>query len=157
MDAQQKQSTAFGSWLDHAVRTRRGPDGEWLSQRKLALAVGVQAPAINKIIAGRTRPSAEIVIRIANYFSDDVSELLRLAGYEPPRAEITLPTPDSPAKIEMVELVREVLSDKDAEREAVAISAMIKALRYSANFSGGGGVTQNLPKVNLQNQKTRRN
>ena len=139
MDPTTRQHTAFGAWLDHAVRTRRGPDGEWLSQRKLALAVGVQAPAINKIIAGRTRPSAEVVIRIANYFNDDVSELLRLAGYEPPRAEITLPTPDSPAKIEMVELVREVLGDKNAEREAVAISAMIKALRYSANFSGGGG------------------
>jgi hypothetical protein len=39
----------------------------------------------------------------------------------------------------MIELIREVLSDKDAEREAMAISAMIKALRYGANFSGGGG------------------
>jgi transcriptional regulator with XRE-family HTH domain len=103
------------------------------------MAVGVQAPAINKIITGRTRPSAEVVIRVANYFNDDVSELLRLAGYEPPRPEMTLPTPDSPAKIEMIELIREVLSDKDAEREAMAISAMIKALRYGANFSGGGG------------------
>jgi transcriptional regulator with XRE-family HTH domain len=145
MDPTTQQGTTFGAWLDHAVRTRRGPDGEWLSQRKLAAAVGVQAPAINKIIAGRTRPSAEVVIRIANYLNADVSELLRLAGYEPPRPEMTLPTPDSPAKVEMIELVREVLADKDAEREALAISAMIRAFRRGADFSGGGGGEHRTP------------
>jgi transcriptional regulator with XRE-family HTH domain len=142
MASSSPQTTTFGSWLDHAVRTRRDSDGAWLSQRKLAAAVGVQAPAINKIIAGRTRPSAELVIRIANYLSEDAAALLELAGFEAPQSELTVPAPDTPAKAEMVELVKQLLEDDHVTDKTVeGINALMRTMLSHSDFSGGGSTT----------------
>lgn len=67
----------FGTWLKEALK-----DKGW-SQRHLAERIGMGQSAISKTISGKTKPTAELVIRIANAMGESPERLLRMAEILP--------------------------------------------------------------------------
>ena len=77
----------FADWLED--RRKRGIAGKPVTQGALADAVGVQKPYISQLEHGQRRPSYGLIVSIANYFGEDATPLLRMAGYEPQSPETT--------------------------------------------------------------------
>ena len=65
-------------------RIKRGRLDRGMTQRDLAKAVGVGAPHISKIEAGRESPSDELLRTIAEFLQCDFEELLLAARRVPP-------------------------------------------------------------------------
>jgi transcriptional regulator with XRE-family HTH domain len=70
-------ANTFGGTLARAREQRR-----W-SQVDLSAKVGVQSSHISRIEANERRPSADLVIRLAEALGEDHNEWLVLAGYQP--------------------------------------------------------------------------
>lgn len=71
-------SETFGAWLK---RNRLAAD---LTQRDLALQVGVGVPHISKLEADRERPGDELLPRLASVFKVDPDEVFVVARRLPP-------------------------------------------------------------------------
>ena len=103
----------FAEWLDRAVRTRRTPGGDaWLTQRVLADAIDVGPSYISQIISGKRRPSAEVVIRIANYLGEDANHLLQIAGHTPIDDAPNLSDSDNPSLMRLYAAIKVLLSNE---------------------------------------------
>lgn len=119
---------SFAEWLDKAVRTRRIPGGdEWLTQRALAEAIGVGPSFISQIISGKRRPSAEVVIRIANYLGEDANHLLQIAGHTPIDDMPDLADSDNPSLMRLYAAIKVLLSNE------TLLSVAVKHLEGLAN------------------------
>jgi len=122
-------STAFGQWLDQAIRTRRMPNGKgYVTQQVVAAACGITQSHLSKIMSGTARPSADVVIRLANFLNENVNDLLVLASYEPIRDVAGLSAQD-PLSHRMIAAVRALMRDK--RKMAVAV-AMIEAMLHES-------------------------
>lgn len=131
------EQTAFGLWLDRAIRTRRAPGGrEWLSQKILADAVGVRPPHINRIILGKGKPSVELVLKIANYLGEDPNSLLQLADFEPINDAIALSPHGDPLAAQLLSIVRELMRDR--RKLPIAIAAWTAVLKATEGNHGAG-------------------
>lgn len=129
--------TAFGIWLDRAIRTRHVPGGKgWLSQKILAEAVGVKPPHINRIILGKGRPSIELVLKIASYLGEDPNSLLQLADFEPINDAIALSPHGDPLAAQLLSIVRELMRDR--RKLPIAIAAWTAVLKATEGNNGAG-------------------
>lgn len=81
--------------LGHLVRTRR--EGLGLTQRALALRLGVEASHVAFIETGRRKPSLKLVARMADILGVDSQNLLILAHPEA-KALLAEPKPETGGK-----------------------------------------------------------
>lgn len=139
--------TPFSAWLMRVIRTRVNPATKrFYTQQDLATAAGITQAQIHNIATGKRRPSAEVVIGIANYLEEDVNSLLQLSGYAPITDAIVVNGSSDPVAVRLVKAVRRMMHDK--QRMAVAV-AMLEAM-----LNNGGADADSTDGNNHQAGKT---
>lgn len=129
--------TPFGLWLMRVIRTRINPaTNRYFTQQEIAIACGVTQAQIHYIVSGKRRPSAEVVIGIANLLSEDVNTLLQLAGYAPITDAIVVDGSSDPIAIRLIRAVRSMMHDK--QRMAVATAVLEAMLNGGTNADPAG-------------------
>lgn len=128
-------ASAFGPWLMRVVRTRVNPDtGRYYTQANIANGIGVTQQAIHNIVTGKRRPSADVIIKIANLLHEDVNLLLQLSGYDAITGTIVIPSSTDPVVIRLVKSVWRLMNDKRSMAAAVIVlEAMLDAREGNAD------------------------
>ena len=136
MEPHSSPPSTFGVWLDHAIRSRKDAQGNWLTQKTVADAIGIKGPHLNRIIAGKGRPSAELVLRIATYFNEDPNTLLQLAQYAQLTDTVAIPASRDPLAARLLTLVKWLLRNRDDMEMAVTMwEAMARRAKGEKNSS----------------------
>ena len=134
MEPHNSPPSTFGIWLDHAIRSRKDAQGAWLTQKTVADAIGIKSPHLNRIIAGKGRPSAELVLRIAAYFNEDPDTLLQLAQYAPLTDTVAIPASRDPLAARLLSLVKWLLRNREDMEMAVTMwEAMARRAKGGQN------------------------
>lgn len=132
--------TPFSSWLMRVIRTRVNPATKrFYTQQDIATAAGITQAQIHNIVSGKRRPSAEVVIGIANFLEEDVNTLLQLAGYAPITDAIVVNGSSDPVAVRLVRAVRRMMHDKQRMAVATAmLEAMLNHGGANADSTGNG-------------------
>lgn len=131
--------TPFSAWLMRIIRTRVNPATKrFYTQQDLATAACITQAQVHNLVTGKRRPSAEVVIGIANFLEEDVNTLLQLAGYAPITDAIVVNGSSDPVAIRLVRAVRRMMHDKQSMAVAVAmLEAMLTNGGADADSTGG--------------------
>lgn len=114
------EAQAFGEWLESAIKAYRDGRGLPITQKEFARAIDVSPPLVSHWIGGTKRPSADMVLRVAEFFGEDYLTLMRLNRYQVPASSADYDV-ENPDLLRILMAAKVLLSDPDTLHTAMTI------------------------------------